>query len=250
MSNDPETKGSGRGLGTKDACSLLSLPRLYAILDVERIATGDVEEVCASLLSAGVRLFQYRHKRGTSRQIFEGVRRLIPIIHEWGGLLVVNDRADVASVTGADGVHLGQHDLPCALARRVLKPGQWVGCSTHNLDQLREADASSADYLAFGPIFPTTSKDAPDPTVGLDSLAEARRATSKPLVAIGGITVSNARQVVQQGADFVAVISALLTAPDVAARAREYLDALRGSPEGAIQPSPGGKPGILGTRTS
>ena len=125
-------------------------------------------------------------------------------------------------------MHLGQDDLPVGLARRVLKPGQWLGCSTHNLDQLRIADASPADYLAFGPIFPTTSKEAPDPTVGLSGLAEARQATSKPLVAIGGITISNARQVVQQGADFVAVISGLLAAPDLAARAREYLDVLGG----------------------
>ncbi|HXJ93320.1 MAG TPA: thiamine phosphate synthase [Terriglobia bacterium] len=203
-----------------------SLPRLYAILDVEQIGAGSTEQVCESLLGAGVRLLQYRHKRGSSREMFEGVRRLIPMIHDSGGLLIVNDRADVALVAGADGVHLGQDDLPVGLARRVLKPGRWLGCSTHNLDQLRIADASPADYLAFGPIFPTSSKDTPDPTVGLAGLAEARRATSKPLVAIGGITVSNARRVMQQGADFVAVISGLLAAPDVADRAREYLDAL------------------------
>ena len=204
----------------------LTIPRLYAILDVEQIAARSAEQVCESLLDAGVRLFQYRHKHGSSRQIFEGIRRLLPIIHESGGLLIVNDRADVALVAGADGVHLGQDDLPVGLARRVLKPGQWLGCSTHNLDQLRVADASSADYLAFGPVFPTSSKEAPDPTVGLAGLAEARQATSKPLVAIGGITVSNARQVIQQGADFVAVISGLLGAPDPAARAREFLSTL------------------------
>ena len=204
----------------------LTLPRLYAILDVEQIAAGSMEQVCASLLDAGLRLFQYRHKRGSSREIFEGVRPLISTIRGSGGLLIVNDRADVAFVAGADGVHLGQDDLPVGLARRVLRPRQWLGCSTHNLDQLRIADASPADYLAFGPIFPTSSKEAPDPTVGVAGLAEARRATSKPLVAIGGVTVSNARQVMQQGADFVAVISGLLTAPDAAARAREYLSAI------------------------
>lgn len=204
----------------------LTFPRLYAILDVERIAGGDVEEVCASLLGAGVRLFQYRHKRGSSREILEGVRPLIPMIHDRGGTLIVNDRADLALVAGADGVHLGQDDLPVGLARRVLKPSQWLGCSTHNLDQLRLADASLADYIAFGPIFPTTSKEAPDPTLGLAGLAEARQATSKPLVAIGGITLTNARQAIEQGADFVAVISGLLAAPDLAARAREYLDVL------------------------
>jgi thiamine-phosphate pyrophosphorylase len=207
----------------------LSLPRLYAILDADGASEGKMEEVCATLLGAGVRLFQYRQKRGSSRQIFEGVRRLIPIIHGSGGLLIVNDRADVARAAGADGVHLGQDDLPVGLARPVLKPEQWLGCSTHNLDQLRQAHESPADYVAFGPIFPTTSKEAPDPTVGLSGLTEARQATSKPLVAIGGITVSNARQAVEQGADFVAVISGLLAASDLAARAREYLDMLSGT---------------------
>jgi len=208
---------------------LVALQRLYAILDVDHAGVRSMEEVCATLLGAGVRLFQYRHKHGSSRQIFEGVRRLIPIIHESRGLLIVNDRADVALAAGGDGVHLGQDDLPVELARRVLKPGQWLGCSTHNLDQLRQAHASPADYLAFGPIFPTVSKDAPDPTVGLDGLARAREATSKPLVAIGGITVNNARQAVQHGADFVAVISGLLAAPDLAERAREFLSAIRRS---------------------
>jgi len=180
------------------------------------------------LLAGGVRLFQYRHKHGTSREMLEGVERLLPMIRQQGGLLMVNDRADVALVGGAGGVHLGQQDLPVERARRVLRPDQYLGWSTHNLEQLQQADATSADYLAFGPIFATTSKEAPDPTVGLDGLARARRATSKPLVAIGGITVENARQVIEQGADSVAVISGLLDAADLEARAREFLSAVNG----------------------
>lgn len=203
----------------------LRLAHLYAILDAERLGGRRMEEVCADLLDAGVRLFQYRDKRGTSREMFEAVCVLIPMIRERGGLFIVNDRADVALVANADGVHLGQDDLPLELARRVLKPGQYLGYSTHNLEQLRQADPSS-DYLAYGPIFPTTSKEAPDPTVGLDGLARARQVTSKPLVAIGGITVDNARQVIENGADSVAVISALLDAPDPGARAREFLSVL------------------------
>jgi thiamine-phosphate pyrophosphorylase len=204
----------------------LSLARLYAILDAERLGGRRLEEVSEALLAAGVRLFQYRDKRGSSREMFEAVCALIPMIREQGGLLIVNDRADVALVAGADGVHLGQDDLPPDLARRVLKPGQYLGYSTHNVQQLRQADASPADYLAYGPIFPTASKEAPDPTVGLDGLARARQATAKPLVAIGGITVDNARQVIENGADSVAVISALLDAPDPGARAREFLSVL------------------------
>src|SRR5215469_1653649 len=105
----------------------LSLPRLYAILDVDQEGEGNMEKVCVTLLDTGVRLFQYRDKRGSSRQMFEGVRQLIPIIHESGGLLIVNDRADVARAAGADGVHLGQDDLPVGLAWRVLMPEQWLG---------------------------------------------------------------------------------------------------------------------------
>ena len=204
----------------------LALPRLYAILDAERLGGRRLEEICRALLDGGVRLFQYRDKRGTSREMFEAVCALVPIFRKQGGLLIVNDRADVALVAGADGVHLGQDDLPVELARKVLEPGQRLGYSTHNLEQLRQADASSADYVAYGPIFRTASKDKPDPTVGLDGLVQARQTTSKPLVAIGGITVDNARQVIDNGADSVAVISALLEAPDLAERAREFLKAV------------------------
>lgn len=204
----------------------LVLPRLYAILDADHLHGRPLELVCQTLLAAGVRLFQYRDKQGTSRQIFEAAASLLPMIHAAGGQLIVNDRADVAMVSGADGVHLGQDDLPVDEARRVLKPGQMVGRSTHSLEQLRHADASTADYLAFGPIFATGSKERPDPIVGLEGLARARQATPKPLVAIGGITVENAREVIAHGADAVAVIAGLLGAPDLAARGREFLTAL------------------------
>lgn len=204
----------------------LVLPRLYAILDANHLQGRSPEVVCGTLLEAGVRLFQYRDKQGTSRQIFEAVERLLPMIQAGGGRLIVNDRADVAMVSGAHGVHLGQDDLTAEEARRVLKPGQLVGRSTHDIEQLRQADASTADYLAFGPIFVTASKEKADPTVGLDGLARARKATSKPLVAIGGIRVENARRAIEHGADAVAVIAGLLGAPDLAARAREFLEVL------------------------
>lgn len=207
--------------------SRLPLPRLYAILDQQRTGGRLIEDICQELLRAGLRLFQYRHKRGSSREMLETVSRLLPMIRRESGLLMVNDRADVALVAGADGVHLGQEDLPAERARGILRPGQLVGQSTHNLGQLRRSDASSADYVAFGPVFATTGKDAPDPTVGLHGLDEARRATSKPLVAIGGITAQNARQVIAHGADSVAVMSGLLGAGDLSARAQEFLNALQ-----------------------
>jgi len=138
-------------------------------------------------------------------------------------LFIVNDRADIARLVEADGVHLGQDDLPVELARRVLRAGQKVGCSTHTLDQVRQAETSSADYVAFGPVFATSSKETAGPAVGLEGLAQARRATSKPLVAIGGITVENARSAIAHGADSVAVISGLLGVQDLGARAREFV---------------------------
>lgn len=142
------------------------------------------------------------------------------------GVFIVNDRTDVARAADADGVHLGQEDLPVELARQILGPDKRIGYSTHLLAQVAEVDQSSADYIAFGPIFPTASKARPDPVVGLAGLKEARQATRKPLVAIGGITVQNARQVIEAGADSVAVIRDLLQAPDLAKRAEEFMNAL------------------------
>jgi thiamine-phosphate pyrophosphorylase len=127
--------------------------------------------------------------------------------------LFINDRADLAVASACAGVHLGQDDLSPDAARRVIGPKLWLGVSTHNPQQLQAADATSADYLAIGPVFSTTSKDKPDPVVGLDSVRRARALTHKPLVAIGGITRQNARSVIDAGADAVAVIADLRHEP-------------------------------------
>jgi thiamine-phosphate pyrophosphorylase len=136
---------------------------------------------------------------------------------------VVNDRPDVAALAGAGGVHVGQEDLPVEDARAICGRHCWVGISTHNEAQVREAEATSADYVAVGPIFPTSTKPQADPVVGLELIRRARSITRKPLVAIGGITVENAEQVWRAGADSVAVARDLLAAADPAAQAREYL---------------------------
>jgi thiamine-phosphate pyrophosphorylase len=125
----------------------------------------------------------------------------------------MNDRADLCLAAGFDGLHLGQDDLSPEGARSIIKKGKWIGISTHNLQQTLEADVSTADYIAIGPIFATQSKQRPDPIVGLDGLKKVRSATRKPLVAIGGITLSNCRSVIDAGADSVAVISGLLASP-------------------------------------
>jgi thiamine-phosphate pyrophosphorylase len=210
----------------------LFLPRFYAILDPAQLAGRPVAAACEELLSAGVRLIQYRNKSASSRQLFEDCARLLGRVHQAGATLIVNDRADVALTAGADGVHVGQDDLPVEMARAVVGAKRLVGFSTHNLEQVALADRSSADYIAFGPVFATQSKAQPGPVVGLEGLRCARQATRKPLVAIGGITLERAREVIEAGADSAAVISDLLRAPDVRARARAFLDALSGSSAG------------------
>jgi len=200
-----------------------SIPRLYAIIDPARAGGRSPAAAARELISAGVRLIQFRDKQASSRQLYEICAELKELFHDSGCSLIVNDRADVARATFAEGVHLGQTDLPVEMARRVLATGQWIGCSTHSLDQVREADRSTADYLAFGPIFPTASKENPDPVVGLQGLREARGATGKPLVAIGGITLQNAGEVLAAGADSLAVIGELLNARDLEERARQFL---------------------------
>jgi thiamine-phosphate pyrophosphorylase len=127
--------------------------------------------------------------------------------------LIMNDRADLALAAEFDGVHVGQDDLSAESVRKIIGPERWLGVSTHNPEQLQEADLTSADYLAIGPVFSTSSKDRPDPVVGLEGVRRARQLTRKPVVAIGGITRGNAASVVEAGADSVAVISDLLREP-------------------------------------
>jgi thiamine-phosphate pyrophosphorylase len=206
---------------------------LYAILDTAAapaLAAGTAAEVSvAALLRAGVRVIQYRHKEPFRRIHFHECAALARKIHQAGGVFVVNDRADVADLSGADGVHLGQEDLPPEKARRFLGEASLIGYSTHTLDQARLAVAAPVDYLAVGPVFPTQTKMNPDPVVGLLLVSQVRSLTNKPLVAIGGITMENAPSVLAAGADAVAVIRDLLVGPGLEERARQFLAALKTS---------------------
>ncbi len=141
-----------------------------------------------------------------------------------GVRFIVNDRPDIALLSGAGGVHVGQEDLGVDEARAICGPDRWVGISTHSLEQLAAADRTSADYIALGPIFPTATKKNPDPVVGTELLRKARQMTRKPLVAIGGITLERAAEVYRAGADSLAVIRDLVCDPNPGVRAREYLD--------------------------
>jgi len=164
------------------------------------------------LRAGGVTLLQYRSKSGEARQILEQGRALKARLGD-SVRLIMNDRADLCLAAGFDGVHVGQGDLSPEGARKVIGPDLWLGVSTHNPEQLREANETTADYLAIGPVFATSSKDKPDPVVGLEGVRRARALTRRPLVAIGGITRENGRAVIEAGADAVAVISDLTREP-------------------------------------
>ncbi len=192
---------------------MISLPRLYPILDPTCYRSNEnLVEVAQQLVRAGCTLLQYRNKYASPRTMLEDARALRASLGT-GVKLIMNDRADLCVASGLDGLHVGQEDLSPEAARGIIGNDRWLGVSTHNPEQLTEADLTSADYLAIGPIFGTTSKSNPDPVVGLERLRRARKMTGKPLVAIGGITRENARSVIDAGADSVAVISDLLRDP-------------------------------------
>jgi thiamine-phosphate pyrophosphorylase len=192
---------------------MIKIPRLYAILDaVSFPSNSELFAFAEDLAAGGCTLLQYRNKRGNARLMLEqalGLRRRLGSSIK----LIMNDRADLGVAAAFDGAHVGQEDLSPEGARRVIGRDLWLGVSTHNEGQLRQADSTSADYLAIGPVFPTASKGKPDPVVGLEGVRRARELTRKPLVAIGGITRGNARSVIDAGADVVAVISDLLPEP-------------------------------------
>jgi thiamine-phosphate pyrophosphorylase len=200
----------------------LALPPLYVILDAALLPSDPIE-FTKKLLDAGARLFQYRDKTPSSRELLHASQALCLTVRQHGGTFLVNDRADISRLAGASGVHLGQDDLSVAAAREVVGTGCLIGLSTHNLPQFEAAVESSADYIAVGPIFPTTGKHNPDPVVGVDFVRAARKLTTKPIVAIGGITLESARRVIDAGADSVAVISDVLKAKNPVDRVRQYL---------------------------
>jgi thiamine-phosphate pyrophosphorylase len=203
----------------------LVLPKLYVILDAALLTVP--EKDCArQLTDAGVRLLQYRNKKAPARELLRVSRELAGLLLPLGVSFLVNDRPDVAFLSSASGVHVGQEDLDVEQARAVAGPGKCVGVSTHNLGQFRAATVTSADYIAVGPIFPTSTKTNPDPVVGIEFIRQVRTLTDKAIVAIGGITLERAAVVIEAGADGVAVGSDILRAADPGKRARQYIEML------------------------
>lgn len=170
------------------------------------------ESAMTQAVSAGVKLFQYRNKSGTRKMIYETARLLAQVARQAGVLFVVNDHADIAAAVDADGVHLGQDDLPIEAARKLLGGQKIIGISTHSREQAIAAEASGADYIGFGPVYATSTKEA-GRTQGTGSLASIVNAVSIPVIAIGGINSGNVQLVMKAGAAGAAVISAVLSAP-------------------------------------
>jgi thiamine-phosphate pyrophosphorylase len=198
------------------------LPTFYPILDTATAERFRIHPMDAAeqIVHAGARILQFRHKTFWSREIVEMMERIAAVCRKSGVLFIVNDRVDLARLAGA-GVHLGQEDLLPSNVRPIVGPRTPIGFSTHNKSQLLAAAEEPADYLALGPIFSTGSKENPDPVVGIDGLRLLRPLTSRPLVAIGGITRVNAAEVLAAGADSVAVIGDLF--PDVRSRAEDWV---------------------------
>ena len=171
-------------------------------------------------------MLQYRNKSATSRELLDSSKRLSSLLLPGGVTFIVNDRADVAFLAEASGVHVGQEDLGVEAARSLMGAEKLVGVSTHNLEQFQHAAASSADYIAVGPVFSTRSKANPDPVIGTDFIRRVRPLSEKPIVAIGGITLDRATELIEAGADSVAVISDILLAPRPGKRARQFIDIL------------------------
>lgn len=204
----------------------MRLPKLYAIVDPSIRPDLSPFQMTERLLQGGARLIQLRHKSATSRELLESTKALLALARPFKARFIINDRADVAWLTRAHGVHVGQTDLGVQLVRKILSSSQWVGVSTHNLTQALEASRTNATYIAVGPIFPTRTRKNPDPVLGLEGLTRIREHVNKPIVAIGGITLGNATQVIAAGADSVAVISDLLKSKDIAGRTRQFVKLL------------------------
>jgi thiamine-phosphate pyrophosphorylase len=192
---------------------MMRIPKLYAITD-RQWSNCTHEEIVRMFLDGGANLIQLRDKEASGRELLDQAMACLKLTRKAGATLIINDRVDVALTAGADGVHLGQDDLSVAEAREILGEDKIIGVSTHSIAQFRAALETSANYIAVGPVYPTLTKENPAPVVGLELVREARKLTDRPLVAVGGISHARAPEVIEAGADCVAVISALYPLPE------------------------------------
>jgi len=202
---------------------LFNLPRIYPITDTTISGLSHSEQI-ERLAAGGATLIQLREKHGSPREFYRMALDAMITARRLGVQIIVNDRVDIAIAVDADGVHLGQDDLPPERARLLIGDSRIIGFSTHSLEQALAADLAPVDYLAIGPIFQTASKENPDPIVGVAALSTIKAQITKPLVAIGGITLGTTSQVISAGADSVAIIAGLLSAKDITAQTRSYFE--------------------------
>lgn len=203
----------------------MRFPRLYAIVDAEMLTSRRIElsGFVEELRDAGVTLLQYRDKLGSEETILRNAEIITEIFRGSEATLVMNDSPMLAHLAGWNAVHVGQSDAAIAAARTALSQPALVGCSTHTEQQVIAADAAGADYIAIGPVFATSTKLNAEPVVGLEGVRRARALTTRPLVAIGGITLENAASVIKAGADSIAVIGALLQTSGAGVAAKAFL---------------------------
>ena len=199
--------------------------KLYVIIDRAASGDRDLADVAAAAIRGGADVLQFRDKTASARAFMKEAERLLSVARRANVPLIINDRVEVALAVGADGVHLGQEDLPLAATRRILGPGRLIGQSTHSLDQARAASAGGADYIGFGPVFPTPTK--PDyGSVGTALIGQVMQAVRIPVVCIGGIDAGNVEQVVHAGAERIAVVRAVCAAADPESAARDLKQTL------------------------
>jgi thiamine-phosphate pyrophosphorylase len=197
------------------------------VITDERLSGLRHREVAAQALEGGATMIQLRDKGGDLRSLYDEAVAIRHLCRRYRRLFIVNDRLDVALLAEADGVHLGQEDLPAGLARPLLHRGMLLGISTHSVEEAREAEAAGADYIGFGPVFPTRTKTGTRAIVGLDGIRMVKAAVTLPVLAIGGITLERVPEVVRAGADGVAVISAIVGSGSITATCRQFLSQIQ-----------------------
>lgn len=199
------------------------IPSIYPIIDNSLVSSGKMEETAEAIMAGGAKIVQLRAKGFSSKEFLEAARAIRKITRDKDIIFIVNDRVDIAMMADADGVHLGQDDLPVKEARRLLGNNKIIGYSTHNIREAAEAERLHIDYISFGPIFPTKTKGDAETAKGIKGLADVRKAVDIPIVAIGGITEKNMAYVWKEGANSVAMISEILISGDVSKKVNKFI---------------------------
>ena len=205
----------------------MKIKGLYAITDSSIRPELSNIEIARRVLAGGAGILQLRGKGLSSRELLELAREIRELTRKAGATFIVNDRADIAILSDADGVHLGQDDLPIAEARKILGREKLIGISTHNLDQALKAEQEGSDYIGFGPVFGTKTKADAEEAKGIEALKEVKKKVSIPVIAIGGINLENLKEVIDAGADGVAVISAIVKAENIEETTKRFIEAFK-----------------------